>query len=229
MNTVDIAAIAEEIRTPYQAVTLASLGTVDVKLVICGGPKPWHRSTVHNELALVLEGVVTLDGPKGRTIANEGDMALVPAKMGYAYASGMRSIVVLFQERDQGDRTNGHHKGPPPQPVLEDLSEASRVPFGTDVRAASPFEWLSTGAVGSYVSSSTRLWGESAPYAAPPGGMIVLVYRGVLDYRTDEAQGTIVGSELLHVEEGVTVTLSSERGATVVVLAKKDAPLPVAG
>jgi hypothetical protein len=226
LNPVDIAAIAEEIRTPYQTVPLVSLGAIDVKLVICGGRKPWHRSTAHNELALVLEGVVTLDGPKGRTIASEGEMALVPAKMGFAYASGMRSTVVLFQERDLAHRSNGHHKGPSGQPELEVLTAASRIAFGTDVRSASPFEWLATGEVGSYDVFSTRLSGESAPYDTPAGGMVVLVYRGVVDYHADEESGSIIGSQLLHVPEGTRLTLASERGATVVLLTRRGAALP---
>ncbi len=226
MHQLDIAEIAEEIRTPYHIVPLLSLGAVEVSLVICSGPKPWHRSTVHDELALVLEGVVTLDGPRGRTVANEGDIARVPAKIGHAYASGMRSTVVLFQERDLAVHTNGHRKGPAPADELEVLDEASRVTFGIDVRAAEPFAWLATGNVGPFSASSTRLAGTSEEYETPPGGIVILVYRGVMDYRADGDYGSIVGLQLLHVPQGKRLTLSSERGATIVVLARSGAALP---
>jgi len=49
----------------------------------------------------------------------------------------------------------------------------------------------------------------------------------MLDYETPDESGTLVGSQLLAVSSSTPITLHSEHGATVLVLTRKGAPLPV--
>lgn len=222
LQKLDLAAIAESIAAPYRPVPLVSLGAVEASLVVCGGPKKWQRSAAKDELLIVLEGTVTIQGSARRVVANEGDVATIPSGVGLAWSSGMRSIGVLCQERDRPFNANGYHGAP-----TGDRELAGRTEFAARVRANPPFAWLRLGRVGGFVAQAARLSGASQPFVAPPGSLIVLVFRGVLDVVADDGDAeAVVGSQLLVVPAGRRVTLSSERGATVLVLARQGAPLP---
>ncbi len=222
LQKLDLAAIAESIAAPYRPVPLVSLGAVEASLVVCGGPKKWQRSAQRDELLIVLEGHVTVQGNTRRVVANEGDVASIPSGVGLAWWSGMRSIAVLCQERDRPFNANGYH-GPP----TGDRELASRTEFAARVRANPPFAWLRLGRVGGFVAQAARVHGASQPFTAPPGSLLVLVFRGILDVSADDGdRETVVGSQLLVVPAGRRVTLSSERGATVLVVARQGAPLP---
>ena len=220
LQELNLAKIAEEIEAPYYLVPLVSLGAVDLSVFICEGPKTWRRSAEHDETLMVLEGVITLEDKDGKTVVGEGEIARIPAKVGLSYFSGMRSTVVLAQEKGFLSGTNGYKA-----PGDEDTAVHKQHVAG-DVRAATPFEWQRVGVTGGYAVSATRLQGEGEPYVVPPGSLVLLVYRGVLDYATPDASGSVVGSQVLVVPSGTRVTLSSERGATIVALARKGAPLP---
>ncbi|MFN8422623.1 MAG: cupin domain-containing protein [Anaerolineae bacterium] len=130
LQKLDLAAIAESIAAPYRLVPLVSLGAVEAALVVCGGPKKWQRSAQRDELLVVLEGHVTIEGNGRRVIANEGDVATIPSSITLAWWSGMRSIAVLCQERDRPFNANGYH-GPP----TGDRELAGRTEFAAHVRA----------------------------------------------------------------------------------------------
>lgn len=222
LQKLDLAAIAESIAAPYRPVPLVSLGAVEAALVVCGGPKKWQRSAQRDELLVVLEGHVTIEGNGRRVIANEGDVATIPSSITLAWWSGMRSIAVLCQERDRPFNANGYH-GPP----TGDRELAGRTEFAAHVRAGPAYEWLRMGRVGGYGAQAARMTGPSQTFVSPPGSLIVLVFRGVLDVTTSDGDSdTIVGSQLLVVPSGTHVTFDSERGATVLVFARQGAPLP---
>lgn len=225
LQKLDLAAIAESIATPYRPVPLVSFGAIEAALVVCGGPKKWQRSAQRDELLIVLEGHVTIQGNTQRVIANEGDVANIPSSVTLAWWSGMRSIAVLCQERDRPFNANGYHGAP-----TTDRELASRTEFAARVRSNEAYDWLRLGRVGGYVASAARLTGPSQPFVSPPGSLFLLVFRGVLDVTADGTDGaesdTTVGSQLLVVPAGQRITLASERGATVLVLARQGAPLP---
>ena len=174
-------------------------------------------------MLLVLEGVITLEGATGKMVVNEGELAAAPRDVSHNAHSGMRSTVVLFEQQQAKESSNGHH-GPP----VENRNNLSKVNVALDVRAVPAYEWLTAGAVGGYDTFASRLWGTSAPYEATNGPLLVLVYRGVLNYATDDESGVIVGSQMLHVPSGARITLGSEHGATVLVLARSGTPMPIA-
>lgn len=231
LQKLDLAAIAESIATPYRPVPLVSFGAIEASLVVCGGPKKWQRSAQRDELLIVLEGHVTIQGNTQRVIANEGDVANIPSSITMAWWSGMRSIAVLCQERDRPFNANGYHGAP-----TTDRELASRTEFAARVRSNAAYDWLRLGRVGGYVASAARLTGPSQPFVSPPGSLLVLVFRGILDVgaetvdSADSAESTepdtIVGSQLLVVPAGQRIRLASERGATVLVIARQGAPLP---
>ena len=225
LQKLDLAAIAESIATPYRPVPLVSFGAIEASLVVCGGPKKWQRSAQRDELLIVLEGHVTIQGNTQRVIANEGDVANIPSSITMAWWSGMRSIAVLCQERDRPFNANGYHGAP-----TTDRELASRTEFAARVRSNAAYDWLRLGRVGGYVASAARLTGPSQPFVSPPGSLLVLVFRGILDVSAEGADNaepdTIVGSQLLVVPAGQRIQLASERGATVLVIARQGAPLP---
>ncbi|MCC7019938.1 MAG: hypothetical protein IT332_09295 [Ardenticatenales bacterium] len=231
LQKLDLAAIAESIATPYRPVPLVSFGAIEASLVVCGGSKKWQRSAQRDELLIVLEGHVTIQGNTQRVIANEGDVANIPSSITMAWWSGMRSIAVLCQERDRPFNANGYHGAP-----TTDRELASRTEFAARVRSNAAYDWLRLGRVGGYVASAARLTGPSQPFVSPPGSLLVLVFRGILDVgaeSVDSADGadgaepdTIVGSQLLVVPAGRRIRMASERGATVLVIARQGAPLP---
>ena len=221
LRELNLAQIADEIDAPYRLVPLVSLGGIEMAVFICEGPKTWHRVAEHDEALLVLEGVITLEGKGGKTVVEEGEMARIPAKVGLNYFSGMRSTVILTQEQAGASwGSNGYHA-----PSEEDHSIGKRN-YAGEVRQAPLFHWERLGVTGGYALSASRLQGDSRPYRVPPGSVVALVYRGVLDYVGPTSTGSIVGSQILVMPGDTTVVLRSERGATVVVLARKGAPLP---
>jgi hypothetical protein len=222
LQELNLAQIAEEIDAPYHLVPLVSLGAVDLSVFICEGPKTWHREADRDESLLVLEGVISLEGQSGKTVVGEGEMARIPAKVGLNYFSGMRSTVILAQERPGMWGRNGYHAAGEEDHGVEKRNYAGQV------RSQAPFHWQRVGVTGGYALSATRLQGVSRPYAVPSGSVVILVYRGILDYEGPEVSGSVVGSQVLVMPTGAQVVLRSERGATVVALARKGAPLPAA-
>jgi len=221
LQVLDLVGITSHIAAPYQVAPLVSLGTVDVALVICEGPRTWHRALARRELAMVIEGVITISGPGGRVVANEGDAVALPPGADITVFSGMRSIVVLFRELELPAEVNGYHD--PPSAALPAIERAN---FAVVVKSGPAFGWQPAGQLRGYEARATRVTGESAPYTAPHGSLVVLVYRGELDYAADRHAGTVVGSQLLVVPAGQRVVLSAPRGATTVLLTRAGAPLP---
>lgn len=221
LQKLDLAALAEEIENPYRPALLAALGTLDASLFVCDDKRSWHRNEAHDQLMLVLEGVITLDGPGGRTVVNEGEVAAIPGRVGHGVAAGMRSSVVLFRQQPVGASSNGHQ--PPPEAPRGELG---KVNVAASVHAGHLFDWLPAGTAGNYAAYATRLWGESEPYTVPAGSLIVLVYRGVLDYTAGDESAAIVGSQMLVAPPDTRLTLRSERGATVLAVVRAGMPLP---
>jgi len=218
----DLAAIAEGIETPYRPVPLATLGSVEVALFICQGQAPWRRRFTGDELLFVLEGVITLEDASGKIVVNEGEVASAPGERTYNAHSGMRSSVVLFEDHSAAlPGLNGHEPLDPEEPEA-----ITKVNAAIDVRRRPSFEWLAAGGTGLSALRATRLAGTSASYQVEGQSALLLVYRGVLDYRVAGQEGSIVGSNMLVVPPGSEMTLSSQRGATLLFLAPSGAPLP---
>jgi hypothetical protein len=219
VQALDLIDIAGAIDAPYRPVPIASLGAVTVSLLICEGPKTWHRAADRDELMLVLEGVITLDGPDGVLVVNEGEMARIPARLVVEYFSGMRSTVVQV------------HEAAAPDDGTADLPSAATVlgksNVAMDVRRAPAYTWLPAGSIGGHAVLATRLVGASARYVYPAGPFAALVYRGVVDYESDGGSGSVVGSQVLVVDGGEPVQFGSDRGATVVVVLRDGVPPPV--
>jgi hypothetical protein len=221
LQTFDLAALAETLADPFRPLRLVSLGGLDVGLMIAEGPASWFRQVTHDELLLVLEGVVTLDGPQGKVVVNEGEVATAERNARHHVHSGMRSTVLLIEEVKAAEQGNGH--------LTPDVGLAGQVEkrnVGVQVLEAGAFNWLRAGAAGGYAAHATRVVGASAPYTAPAGGVLMVVYRGVLDYHADAASGVLVGSQMLAAGAGTQLALRSERGATVVLATQRGAGLP---
>lgn len=215
----DLAAMAEAIDQPFSprvAVTQPPLGVV---VLVCEAPRRWNREAAYGELWLVLEGVLTLDGTFGHLVVNEGEVAHIPAKVAHTVFSGMRTTVVVLRRLPQTAQENGHYT----PPIAGQMKKQN---LGVVVHHAAPFDWLDAGTVAGWGAHATRLTGMSTPYEVPEGGIILVVYRGVLDWRMGDEEGAVVGSQLLQVEPPSQLTLSSDRGATVVLLAREGALLP---
>jgi redox-sensitive bicupin YhaK (pirin superfamily) len=222
LQKLDLAALAEGIEFPYRPIPLATIGSIDLSLFICEGPPSWHRQPSHNETLFVLEGVITLEGPAGRLVVNEGEVASIPGAFEHNENSGMRSTVLLFREGPFDEAINGHPHTPP----IVASGTLGKLNVAANVRTLRPFEWLAAGTTGAYTLVASRLSGASAPYVTPQGSLLVLVYRGVLDYESDLESGTIVGSQMLVVPTRTDLRLRSESGATVILLTRRGAPLP---
>jgi hypothetical protein len=221
LRTFDLAALAETLDDPYRPRHLVSLSGLDVALVIAEGPASWFRQVAHDELLLVLEGVITLDGPNGKVVVNEGEVATAERNARHHVHSGMRSTVVLLEEVKAGEQGNGQ--------LTPDVGLAGQVEkrnVAVHVLEAGPFAWLRAGASGAYTAHATRLVGISAPYTAPAGGVLVIVYRGVLDFEAEAEPGQLVGSQMLAADPGTQLVFRAERGATVVLVARRGAGLP---
>jgi hypothetical protein len=217
----DLAGLAEAIDTAYRPRPLASLLGLEVSLMVAEGQSSWFRQVAHDELLLVLEGVVTLDAPRGKVVLNEGELATAERNTRHHVHSGMRSTVLLFEEVRDVDLANGHRSA--------DLGVAGQLEKrnpAVAVMGAEAFDWLSVGASGAYEAHATRVLGVSAPYTVPAGSMAAVVYRGVLDYEVDGQGGAVVGSQMLVARPDCRLTLRSERGATVVLVARRGVALP---
>jgi len=225
LQKLDLATLAEGIELPYRPLPLVSLGSIEASLFVCDDKRGWHRNESHDQLMLVLEGVITLDGMGGKAIVGEGELASIPSRVGHNVTAGMRSTVVLFREQPASGQRNGH-VSPPDAP----RGEVDKVNVAQDVHTHQRFDWQAVGAAGGYATLATRLWGPSEPYEVPTGSIVLLVYRGVLDYIASgdkgEEEGSVVGSQMLIVPAATRVTLDSERGATVLVLVRSGMPLP---
>ncbi|MFN2114387.1 MAG: hypothetical protein ACK2T6_01655 [Anaerolineae bacterium] len=217
----DLSAMAEELDTPFMPEVIESLGGVEASLFVCDGQKGWHRRADAAELAVILEGVMTLDGADGLVVADEGDAVRIPEGIGLKVQSGMRTNVILIHESDALSSANGRPSLPPgaPRPPL------SKSNVAVDVLSSDPFHWREAGTVGEYRVVASRLVGAAKPFKAA-GPTLAIVYRGVLDYRSGTETGSVVGSEALFVPTGTPVSLSSERGATVLLVVGKQAELP---
>jgi hypothetical protein len=222
LKKLDLASIAEEIVTPYRPIPLASLPQLEVSLFICQGARSWRRQEANGMMYLVLEGVITLDGPTGKMVVNEGEVASVPRNASHGAYSGMRSSVVLIEERRSDGSSNGHQV-----PPTTEVPSLGKVNLAVDVAQATPMEWLPSGSAGGYAAFATRLRGTSEPYVVPTGALLMLVYRGTLDYAAAGGTDSLVGSQMLVAPSGSELAFESEHGATVLVLARKASRLPV--
>ncbi len=223
MKLFDLTSIASSIDEPFRIVSFASLGAIEVGLVICEGPKSWHRSLERRELALVLEGVITIDRPTVRVVANEGSIVSLPPGVGLTTTSGMRSTVVVFKLRTPSGETNGFHA---PQEL--DDKGVLHVSFASEALQGNLNQWRPAGDVGIYSASATRMAGDGEPFIGPEGDMMLMVYRGVVDYQGEEdgESGSVVGSQAILVPKDHALSLTAPRGATVIALARAAAVLP---
>lgn len=221
LQILDLATLAEDIELPYRPVPLVSLGSIEASLFVCDDKRSWHRNESHDQFMLVLEGVITLEAARGRAIVGEGELASIPSRLGHNVTAGMRSTVVLFREQPVQAASNGYH---PPPDVPQ--GEVDKVNVAVDVHAHALFNWQPVSEAGGYATFASRLWGPSQPYTAPAGSLVVLVYRGVLDYVSGDDAGAVVGSQMLVVAPDTEITLNSERGATVLALVRSGMPLP---
>lgn len=216
---IDLAALAEGIDQPFSPRAAVAIPPLAVDMLICEGPRRWNREAPREELWLVLEGVLTLDGAFGHLVINEGEVAHIAPKVTHTVFSGMRTTVMDLHRRAETGVENGHYTPPL-------AGEMKKQNVAVAVHHKASFDWLDLGTVAGWSVHATRVTGMSTPYAAPEGGIILVVYRGVLDWRTAEAEGTVVGSQLLHFEAPAELTLSAERGATVLLLTRQGTPLP---
>ncbi len=221
LQKIDLASIAEEIESPYRPIPMASLEGLDVSLFISHGSKSWRRQAAYDQALFVIEGVIIIDGPFGKLVVNEGDLAVVPADVGHGIYSGMRSSIVLFEEKQADGSSNGHRSLP-----QSAGGGIERLSVAVDARAAPPFDWRACGMTGRYQLSATRLVGGAKPYQAPRGSLALLVHRGMLDFQTADESGSVVGSEFLVVPPDASLSFYSEHGATVLAAAMADAALP---
>lgn len=224
--TFNLTTLAGEMVDPFRPQRVALLQGLEVSLLVAEGRASWFRQVPHDEILLVLEGVIRLEGPAGRLIVNEGELATAERNARHHVQSGMRSTVLLIQELRHGVEANGQQLPDGVKP-----GTLTRFAAATEVLAAAPFEWLPAGTVGAYGAHATRLLGASNSVLVPAESMMTVVYRGVLDYEADGQQGTLVGGQMLVAGQGTHLTLRSERGATVLWLAGRGTslPRPVAG
>lgn len=222
LRSLDLSRIAADIDTPYRPEPVVSLGGIEVEMYICEGQRGWSHRAAADEALFVLEGVMNIVAADGAIVyADEGDVVQVPAGINLTYKSGMRTSVAMVREGDVLASTNGHEAAP-----AASRSALSTTNVGVDVLSADPFSWLSAGAVGAYAVSATRLQGTSAPYVGPPGSLLMIVYRGVLDYVSEGISSTVVGGEALVIPSDVRLEMSSKRGATVLAVGHRGASLP---
>jgi hypothetical protein len=226
LQVLDLAALAESIDTPYRPRHLAALPGLAVSLLVAEGSSSWFRQVSHDELLLVLEGVVTLDVPQSKVVLNEGELASADRNARHHVLSGMRSTLLLFEEEKATDRSNGHA-----QPDTGLAGRVEKRNAAVAVLSSGAFHWLDAGSCGAYEAHATRLLGASLPYTVPTGSLAAVVYRGVLDYEaqdegTERSTGVLVGSQMLVAGPDARLTLRSERGATLLVVARRGAPLP---
>ena len=221
LQALDLVDIAATIDSPYTMVPLTSLGPVDVSVGVYEGPKTWHHTADRDELLIVMEGVVTIDGPDGTLVVNEGEVACVPGGPGLVYFSGMRSMVVLVRER-RGPTAQG---GAPdvPAPASAPLAKTN---IAVEALRGGPFEWRSAGIVAGYAALGARMVGTSAPLDGRHDPVVMVVYRGVLDYVSGDTSGSVVGLQMLVIPGDGPVSLHSERGATVIALVRDGTPVP---
>ena len=95
LQKLDLATLAEGIELPYRPLPLVTLGSIEASLFVCDDKRGWHRNESHDQLMLVLEGVISLDGMGGKAIVSEGELASIPSRVGHNVTAGMRSTVVL--------------------------------------------------------------------------------------------------------------------------------------
>jgi hypothetical protein len=220
ISKLDLGAIASDIDTPFRPEPFATLGAVEASLFVCEGQKGWHRRADAGEVAYIIEGVMTIESADGIMVADEGDAILVPEGIGLNFKSGMRTTVALFHESDALAGANGQ-----PAPPGAPRAPLTKANVGVDVLSAEQFHWQDRGSVGEFRIVASRLQGAAAPLQTS-GPMLAIVYRGVLDFSSDAEAGSIVGSEALYVPGGTNISLSSERGATVLVATGKRSDLP---
>lgn len=221
IEKLDLAALADEIEQPYRPARLAASGAFEASLFVCHDKHTWHRSEPKDQVLVVLEGVITIDGPGGRHVANEGEAVLIPGQTGHNLGAGMRSVVVLFRETPISVNANGHQV-PPEAP----RGEIRKVNVAAEVHGQGLFSWLALGTAGGCAIAATRLWGRSEPYRVPAGSLVLLVYRGLVDFTAVADGGDVAGSQMLVVPPDTLITLASERGATVVAAVRDGLLLP---
>ncbi len=222
IQKLDLAAIAETVELPYHTIPVAQLGNADVSLFICQGARSWHRHLTRPHMLIVTEGVITVDSAAGKTVVGEGEVLSVPAEVAYNTYSGMRSTVLTVEHRGTTGRDNGHQGLP-----LPGRGSVAKVSAAVAVRKGPEFAWLACGSAGGTVAAASRLRGVSGLYVVPTGSLLLVVYRGVLDYRSGAETGTAVGNQLLLVGSGDDLSLRSEHGATVMAIVARGVPLPV--
>ncbi len=217
-QVIDLARMAEEMDSPYRPVDLVSLDRLKASLFVCDDRRSWHRDGAEGSLLFILDGVVMVDNGTVRTVANEGELLTVPRKLGHTVSAGMRSTVLLLEPViENGAVVNGHL---PPHMALD--REIHKSHAAADALRGEPFRWQALGQCGSYAVRATRLWGQSETYVPATGPLLLIVYRGVLDYQIGaegEAEGVAVGSQILIAPAATPLRLRSERGATVLVMA----------
>lgn len=217
----DLARLAEGLDSPYRPLDLSNGDGLVASLFVCDDRRSWHRDGAVGSLFFVLDGVVIIETGAGRVAANEGELLRLPRGLGHSISAGMRSTVLLFEP---GPAAAGGPEHLPPGLGLD--REIIKVNAAAEALRGQPFQWLSLGSCGSHSLEVTRLWGESAPHVPEGGPLLLVVYRGVMDYRLAEEEGLAVGSQLLVVPAGKPLHLRAERGATVLALSPSPQPPP---
>lgn len=220
-SLIDLARLAEGLDSPYRPLEISQGEGLTASLFVCDDRRSWHRDGGAGSLLFVLDGVVIIETGAGRVVANEGELLRLPRGLGHSISAGMRSTVLLFEP---GPAASGGPEHLPPG--LGPEREILKVNAAAEALRGQPFHWLSLGGCGSHNLDVTRLWGTSAPHVAEDGPLLLVVYRGVMDYQLGEEEGLAVGSQLLLVPAGRPLRLRAERGATVLALSPSPQPPP---
>jgi homogentisate 1,2-dioxygenase len=208
---IGLGALAGAIDTPYVPSRVASVAGLEASVFVCQDKLPWQRVAESDQILFVLEGVITLQSAAGDLHVSEGEVAVVPRNSSHKVQAGMRSIVLMLEEtRDFVNARNGHHGAPSATPPTPEKINVAVAVANRDV-----FDWMPSGDVGRRAVRATRLEGRSEPFRARDESVLIIVYRGVLDFWSPSGSGTVVGSQMLVVPPGEEVSLTATRGATV--------------
>ncbi|MGH2523486.1 MAG: cupin domain-containing protein [Anaerolineales bacterium] len=218
LTVTNVSAIADKIERPFNVVTLAVVGDLNLSVYLCQGAVNWHKHPDEDELFLIHEGVVGLETERGSLVLHPEELAVVPKGTVHRSGSALRSVVMLIRPTAFTSQRNGHRKlyALESDPPLEKVRLAR---VGATLSAA--YQAAALARVEDFELLLLRAEGFGPTETAPGHGALWFVLRGAVGVEIDQGAGTrLEAGELTVVPRGQQYRLSATQSALLLTLAR---------
>lgn len=206
--------LARALRLPWVTYRVGQFVDLAVDMFICQGSIAMHRHPDEDELFLVYEGTILLGSERGDVTLRAEEAAVVPKGLAHQSSAFLPAVVLLLRRAGDAKRSNGHWRlfATTDDPLLQKVNLGA---LYTGLNA--PYRPVKALTFMGWDLWLMRCIGVGPTRAAPPGGIPLVVMRGVIGVFTEGGQALPARpGDVVTIPPGVAHRLETDAAAMVV-------------